>query len=105
MSMQRNRHTGGQLGAVQNYLEREFPGQVQDTWWDAHNSRQIFAVAHGPVRHQVEIASAFLQDCPDCTTGLRYSELAEYIREAQVQARRFIVMWQKHEVRIRFQPL
>jgi hypothetical protein len=103
--MQKDRRAGMQIGAVQKYLEHEFPGQVQVTGWDAHNSRQIFAVAQGPIQHQVEVASTFLQDCPDCTTGLRYSELAEYIREAQAQARRFIVMWQKREVRIRFQPL
>ncbi|MFQ5923748.1 MAG: enoyl-CoA hydratase/isomerase family protein, partial [Anaerolineales bacterium] len=47
-----------------HYLEREVPGQVNHTWWDAQAHRAVFEIVHGPVRHQVEVTSPFLEHCP-----------------------------------------
>jgi hypothetical protein len=104
-SMQRERTTDTQVDIIHHYLEREFPGQVNHTWWDDHAHGPVFEMAHGPVRHQIAVASAFLEACPDYTDSLRSSELVDYIREARAQDRRFLILWQGDAVRIRSKPL
>jgi hypothetical protein len=36
---------------------------------------------------------------------LRESELADYIREARLQGRRFLVLWHDHATRVRSAPV
>jgi hypothetical protein len=103
--MAHERATDAQVDVIYHYLEREFPGQVNHTWWDAHANGAVFEIAHGPVRHQIEVASAFLAGCPDCKNSLLHSELADYIREARAEDRRFLILWHGDEVRIRSKPL
>jgi hypothetical protein len=103
--MQRERATDAQIDAVHHYLEHEFPGQVNNTWWDAHTQEPVFEIAHGSVRHEVEVTSTFLEHCPDCTDGLQNSELGDYMREARAHDRRFLVLWQGREARIRSKQL
>ena len=83
------------VSAVQTYLEQEFPGRVDKATEDS------FEVLHGPVRHQVVIHPEAWQGCADYAGALRESELGEYMREAQSQVRRFVILWQDHEVRVR----
>jgi hypothetical protein len=90
-----------QIDVVHHYLEREFPGQVTPPWREHHADGPVIEIVHGAVRHQIEVASAFLENCPDCMDNLRHSELADYVREARTQNRRFVVLWQGGEVRIR----
>jgi hypothetical protein len=99
--MSRKRVADVQIDVIHHYLEREFPGQVTPPWQEPHADGPVIEIAYGAVRHQIELASAFLEDCPDCRDSLRHSELADYIREARTQNRRFLIRWQGGEVRIR----
>ncbi len=47
----------------------------------------------------------FLKQCPDYARALRETELADYVREARSQARRFLVIWHEHGTRIRSTPV
>jgi hypothetical protein len=94
-SIHRNQATDARFSAVQSYLEREFPGRVGKATEDS------FEVLHGPGRHQVVIHPEVWQGCTDYTNALRESELGDYMREAQSQVRRFVILWQDHEVRVR----
>jgi hypothetical protein len=103
--MPRARTTDAQVEVVHQYLEREFPGHVRPTRGEAQAHGPVFEITHGPVQHQIEVATAFLEGCPDCTDRLRHSELADYIREARAQDRRFLILWQGDEVHVRSKPL
>jgi hypothetical protein len=103
--MPTNPPTKAQVGAIQNYLEQEFPDCVRRMRWDQSRRVKVFEVSHGKVLHQVVVTSAFLEACPDYGAGLFDSELADYMREARSHVRRFFVMWQEGRVRIRSQLL
>jgi hypothetical protein len=103
--MSRDRATDTRVDVIHHYLEREFPGQVNHAWWNVRTHGPVFEIAHGLVRHQIEVTSAFLEGCPDCTDRLRNSELVDYIREARAQDRRFLILWQGDEVHVRSKPL
>ncbi len=93
------------LAPIQQYLEREFRDRVRRTWWEKRTRVHVFEVSHGTVLHQVHVTAAFLEACPDYGVGLRDSELADYMREAQSHERRFTVVWEGGMVRIRSQLL
>ena len=103
--MPTNPPTKAQVGAIQHYLEQEFPDCVKRMRWDQRRRVQVFEVAHGTVLHQVVVTAAFFEACSDYGAGLLDSELADYMREARSHVRRFIVMWQEGRVRIRSQLL
>jgi len=86
---------------IHRYLEREFPGQVTALCVESLTEGPVIEIVHGEVRHQIEVASTFLEHCPDSMDNLCHSELADYVREARTQNRRFLVLWQGGEVRIR----
>jgi hypothetical protein len=90
-----NQAADARFRAVQTYLEYEFPGRVDKVTEDS------FEVLHGPVRHQVVVHPEAWQGCADYASALRESELGDYMREAQSQVRRFVLLWQDHEVRVR----
>jgi len=81
--------------AVASYLEGEFPGHVKAA------KGNEFRISHEGIHHRVVLDPMFLKQCPDYTHVLRETELADYLRESQLQARRFVVMWYGHETRIR----
>ena len=91
--------TTAHLTAVHAYLEEEFPGRVQD------GEENVIVVSHDGVRHHVELQPTFLHLCPDHIGAIRDSELADYMREARSQERRFLVIWKEHNTRIRSAPL
>lgn len=103
--MPHERATAGQVEVIHHYLERQFPGRVNNAWWNPQATGPTFEITHDAVRHQIEVASAFLEDCPDWLDNLHHSELVDYIREARTQNRRFLIWWQGGEVRIRSKPL
>jgi hypothetical protein len=90
---------------IHHYLEREFPGRVTPPWQEQRTKESIIEIDCGAVRHRIEVESTFLEDCPDCMGSLRHSELADYIREARTQNRRFFILWEEGEVRIRSKSL
>jgi hypothetical protein len=90
-----------QIAHILQYLEWEFPGQVQHTWCDAASGAPVFEVAHESGRHHVIVDVRFIQTSRDTVASLRATELAEYMREARAQERRFIVLEEGGEVRIR----
>jgi hypothetical protein len=94
-----------QTDMVRHYLEREFPGQVRNLRWEWRTSMHMFEVVHETTVHRVEMPAAFFEDCPDYAAALRESELADYMREARDQRRRFSVVWENDEVRVRSTPL
>jgi hypothetical protein len=83
------------LTAVQSYLEEEFPGRVKEA------QDNLFIISHDGIRHHVVLQPSFVHLCPDYVRALRESELTDYMREARSQARRFLVIWQEHDIRIR----
>lgn len=103
--MPRERTTEAQVDVIHHYLEREFPGQVNNTWGHSQSTGPVFEITHETVRHHIEVALAFLEDCPNWLDNLRHSELVDYIHEARTQNRRFLIRWQGGEVRIRSKPL
>jgi hypothetical protein len=91
--------TAARLKAAQSYLETEFPGCVEAA------IENVITVSRDGIRHQVVLQPAFLQQCPDYASGLRESELADYIRESRsLQGRRFLVMWHERRTRVRSAP-
>jgi len=94
-----------QIGAIRQYLEWEFPGQVRDTWWDEDTRAPVFEVVHETGCHHVIVEMGFIRACQDAVAFLRTSELADYMREARVQERRFLVLEERGEVHIRSTPL
>jgi len=90
-----------QIDDIRQYLEREFPGQVRETWWDEDARAPVFEVVHETGCHHVIVDMGFIRACQDAITSLRTSELAEYMREARAQERRFLVLEESGEVRIR----
>jgi len=90
-----------QIGEIRQYLEREFPGQVRNTWWDEDVRAPVFEVIHETGCHHVIIDTGFIQACQDAAASLRASELADYMREARAQERRFVVLAESGEVHIR----
>jgi len=94
-----------QIGEIRQYLEWEFPGQVRHTWWDEDARAPVFEVVHETRCHHVIVDSGFIQACEDAAASLRASELAEYMREARAQERRFLVLEERGEVHIRSTPL
>ena len=90
---------------IRRYLEREFPGQVRHTWWDREAQASVFEVAHEGGRHHVLVDKGALRSCQDVGAGLRTSELADYMREARTQERRFRVVAEEGTLRIRSTPL
>ena len=91
--------TAARLTAVQTYLEEAFPGRVEET------KENVIVVSHDGIRHHVVLQPTFLHLCPDYRSAIRESELADYMREARSQERRFLVIWQESDVRIRSAPL
>jgi hypothetical protein len=89
------------LDAIRAYLEREFPGRVRHSWWDQAALAHVFEVSHETVRHHVCVPAGLVETCGDVTACLRASELADYMREARRQDRRFIVRKEGGTVRIR----
>jgi len=83
------------LTAMASYLEQEFPGRVKAA------QDNEFMISHKGIDHRVVLDPKFLKQCPDFAQSLRETELADYLREAQSQARRFVVMWSGSETRIR----
>lgn len=83
------------LTAVASYLEQEFPGHV------AAAKDNGFVISHGGMHHRVVLDPTFLKQCPDYIHALRETELADYVRESRSQARRFLVVWQGNDTRIR----
>jgi hypothetical protein len=90
-----------QIGEIQQYLEWEFPGRVRHTWWDEDARAPAFEVAHETGRHLVIVDTGFLQTCGDAVASLRASELADYMREARAQQRRFLIFEEGGTVHIR----
>ena len=99
VAMPNHPSTTAPLTAVQSYLEDEFPGRVEEV------KENVIAVSHDGIRHHVVLESTFLKQCPDFASAIRESELADYMREARSQARRFLVIWHEYDTRIRFAPL
>lgn len=97
--MSRQPSTTARLTAVQSYLEEEFPGHVEAA------RENVIVVSHDGIRHHVVLQPTFLHLCPDYTSAIRESELADYMREARSQERRFLVIWAEHDTRIRSAPL
>ncbi len=87
--------TTARITAVQSYLEKAFPGQVEEA------KEHVIVVSHGSIHHQVVLQPSFLHLCPDYTHALRESELDDHMREARSQGRRFLVMWHEGATRIR----
>ena len=81
--------------AMASYLEQEFPGGVKA----AKNNE--FMISHKGIDHHIVLDPKFLKQCPDFAQALRETDLADYLREAQSQARRFVVMWSGSDTRIR----
>jgi len=94
-----------QIGEIRQYLEWEFPGQVRDTWWDEDAGAPVFEVVHETRCHHVIVGMGFIQACQDAVAFLRTSELADYMREARAQERRFLILEERGEVHIRSTPL
>jgi hypothetical protein len=94
-----------QIGEIRQYLEWEFPGQVRDTLWDEDARAPVFEVVHETRCHHVIVEMGFIRACQDAVAFLRTSELADYMREARAQARRFLVLEERGEVHIRSTPL
>ena len=94
-----------QLKTVYDYLELEFPGQVHEAQWDGCSGMQVFEIVHENALHRVEMPAAFFKNCPDCAGALQISELADYMREARAQTRRFSVVWESGSARVRSAPL
>ena len=94
-----------QIGEIRQYLEWEFPGQVRKTWWDEDIRAPVFEDVHETGCHHVIVDTGFSQACQDAAASLRASELADYMREARTQARRFLVLEESGEVHIRSTPL
>jgi len=80
---------------VASYLEQEFPGRVEASLDNG------FMISHHGMQHHVVLDPTFLKQCPDYTHALRETELADYVRESRSQPRRFLVVWQGHDTRIR----
>jgi hypothetical protein len=87
------------LTAVAAYLEEEFPGHVKVA------TDNEFRISLEGIDHHVVLDAMFLKQCPDYTYALRETDLADYLRESRLQARRFIVMWYGHDTRIRSMSL
>jgi hypothetical protein len=87
--------TTARLSAVHAYLEEEFPGRVEKA------KENVIVVSHDGIRHHVVLQPSFVHLCPDSLHALRESELADYMREARSQGRRFLVMWKDGDTRIR----
>jgi len=90
-----------QIGEIRQYLEWEFPGQVRKSWWDEDVSAPVFEVVYETGCHHVIVDPGFIQACQDAAASLRASELADYMREARAQERRFLVLEEGGEVHIR----
>lgn len=99
------RPTKAQIDPVQHYLELEFPGQVNRTWWDRKRLAQVFEIATGAGLRHIVIELEFFQACSDYVDQLRDSELVDYIRESLSPGRCFLVVWTQGMVRIRSKPL
>jgi len=97
--MAKHPNTTARLTAVQSYLEEAFPGRVEAA------VENVIVVSHDGVQHHVVLQPTFLHLCPDHMGAIRESELADYMREARSQRRRFLVIWKEHDTRIRSAPL
>jgi hypothetical protein len=94
-----------QIDAVQSYLEREFPHCVHRTWWLESVTAQVFEFSNDEVYRRIVIEDAFFQRCPDCAEELRYSDLADYVRESRAPRRCFHIVWNENALHIRSKPL
>jgi sulfite reductase beta subunit-like hemoprotein len=93
--------TEPQIEAIRQYLEWEFPGQVQHVWWDEDNNAPVFEVIHDSGLHHVLMDEGFIRTSQDPVASLRASELADYMREARAQERRFLIRAEGGTVHIR----
>ena len=100
-----SRSIGTQIDEIRQYFEWEFPGKVRDAWWDEDARAPVFEVVHETGCHHVIVEMSFIRACQDAVAFLRTSELADYMREARAQARRFLVLKERGEVHIRSTPL
>ncbi len=91
--------TTARLTAVESYLEEEFHGHVEEA------KENVVIISHHGIRHYVVLEPTFLKQGPDYRRDLRESELADCVREARSQARRFLVIWHEHDTRIRSTPV
>jgi len=89
------------IGGMRQYVEWEFPGEVRDTWWDEDTRAPVFEVVHETKCHHVIVDMGFIRAYQDAVAFLRTSELADYMREARAQERRFLVLEERGEVHIR----
>ena len=80
------------IDAIRTYLEREFPSHVQPRGWDQEARAQVFAISHETAHHDVFVQESLIEAGGDVVASLRASELAEYMREARAQDRRFVVL-------------
>jgi len=83
------------LTAVESYLEEEFPGHVEEV------KDNVYIISYHGISHHVVFEPTFLKQCPDYTHALRQTDLTDYIREVRSQSRRFLVIWQEHNIHIR----
>ena len=61
----------------------------------------VFEVVHETKCHHVIVDMGFIRAYQDAVAFLRTSELADYMREARAQERRFLVLEERGEVHIR----
>ena len=94
-----------QIGEIRQYLEREFPGQVRDPWWDEDARAPVFEVIHETGCHHIIVDMGFIRTCENAVASLRASDLADYMREARTQERRFLILDEGGELHIRSTPL
>ena len=92
------------IEAIRTYLEREFPRHGQPRGWDQEARAQVFAISHETAHHDVFVQEGWLEAGGDVVASLRASELAEYMREARAQDRRFVVLEEEGAVRVRSRP-
>jgi hypothetical protein len=93
------------IDAIRTYLEREFPSHVQHRGWDQEARAHVFAISHETAHHDVFVQEGLIEAGGDVVASLRASELAEYMREARAQDRRFVVLEEEGAVRVRSMPL
>jgi hypothetical protein len=87
--------------AIRQYLERAFPGQVRPTGWKQHAEAHVFEITHEREHHQVLLSKGVLESNRDAAAERRESELVDYLHEARVQKRRFLLRQEDGIVRIR----
>jgi hypothetical protein len=86
---------------IQQYLEREFLGQVRHTWWNEDVRAPVFEVCHETGRAHVNVGMGFISTRRDAGASLCITELADYMREARAQERCFLILEEEDGLYIR----